>query len=105
MTAVNVADYRVYGLWDGSARTCDGPHPPGNDTFWAWSVARNSSEVNGSARCRDGHQVSSLAETVARRLAAAGISPYDPGMDRWRAQNTKATAGLAAIGATASLAA
>jgi hypothetical protein len=105
VTTVEMADYRVYGLWEGSARTCDGPHPPGNDTFWAWSVARNSSEVNGSGRCRDGHPVSSLAETVARRLTAAGISPCDPGMDRWRAQNAKATAGLAASSATTPLAA
>ena len=105
MTTVEVTDCHVYGLWEGSARTCDGPHPPGNDTFWAWSVARNSSEVNGSGHCRDGYQVSSLAETVARRLAAAGISPYDPAMDRWRAQNVKATASLAANGATAPLAA
>ena len=105
MTTIDMADHRAYGLWEGSARTCDGPHPAGNDNFWAWSVARNSTEVNGSGRCRDGHPVSSLAETVARRLAAAGISPYDPGMDRWRAQNVKATAGVAVTGTTASLAA
>jgi hypothetical protein len=105
VVTVELADYRVYGLWEGSAHTCDGPHLAGNDNFWAWSVARNSSEVNGSGRCRDGHQVSSLAETVARRLTAAGISPYDTGMDRWRAQNTKATAGLVASGTTTPLAA
>jgi hypothetical protein len=105
MTTVDMGDYRVYALWGGSARTCDGPHPAGNDNFWAWSVARNSSDVNGSGRCRDGHPVSSLAETVARRLAAAGISPYDPGTDRWRAQNAGATAGLVANGTTTPLAA
>src|ERR1035438_1535682 len=76
--------------------TCDGPHPlPGPahpwpedrpcycarceraGHRWAWSLAEAGQEIGNSGRCRLGHPVTALADTVAGRLHAAGITPHD----------------------------
>jgi hypothetical protein len=86
--------------------TCDGPHPlPGPahpwpedrpcyckrcetaGMRWAWSLPETTRETGTSGRCRLGHPVTALGDTVAGRLYTAGITPADPGLALLRAWN------------------
>lgn len=103
-----------------TGRTCDGPHPypeprhphpEGRRCYcqrcetagqrWAWSLAEMTREVGTSGRCRLGHPVTALADTVAGRIYTAGITPADPGLLLIRAWNEAATVRSAVSGITA----
>ena len=89
-----------------TGRTCGGPHPypePGHPHpegsrcycaaceraghRWAWGLAAACQEVGASGRCRLGHLVTALADTVAARLYTAGITQHDPALAAVRAWN------------------
>jgi hypothetical protein len=99
--------------------TCDGPHPlPGpahpwpedrpcycqrcetTGLRWAWSLPEMTREVGASGRCRLGHPVTALADTVAARLYAAGFTASDPGLASIRAWNVSVRACEAVTGVT-----
>ena len=99
--------------------TCDGPHPlPGPahpwpedrpcycqrcetaGMRWAWSLPEMTRESGASGRCRLGHPVTALADTVAGRLYTAGITPEDPGLASVRAGNAAAVVRSAVSGIT-----
>jgi hypothetical protein len=100
-------------------RTCDGPHPlppsghpwpEGRPCYckrcetagmrWAWSLPEMTREAGTSGRCRLGHPVTALADTVAGRLYTAGITPADPGLASLRACTAAAVVRSAVSGIT-----